>query len=67
MQGILYTKIGVDELENIFNLQLIQLKSYINSIEKETNKVGETLKLQNVSFILIFIAHATISDVTKET
>jgi hypothetical protein len=63
----LYTKIGVDELENIYNLQLIQLKSYINTIEKETNKVGETSKLQNVSFILIFIAHATISDVTKET
>lgn len=35
-------------------------------MEKETNKLGETLKLQNISFILIFIAHATISDATKE-
>jgi len=45
VQGILYTKIGVDELENIYNLQLIQLKSYINHIEKESNKVGETIKM----------------------
>jgi len=42
------------------------LQDYINQVEKETNKVNETLKLQNISFILIFIAHATISDATKE-
>lgn len=45
---------------------LKNLKEYINQVEKETNKVNETLKLQNISFILIFIAHATISDATKE-
>lgn len=35
-------------------------------IEKLSNKFSEVMKLQNISFILIFIAHATISDATKE-
>jgi exonuclease VII small subunit len=56
----------VDELDQLYEIQLKNLKEYINSVEKETNKLGETLKLQNVSLILIFIAHATISDATKE-
>ena len=66
VQGILYTKIGIDELEKIFEQQFEQLKEYLIEIEKLSNKFSEVMKLQNISFILIFIAHATISDATKE-
>lgn len=38
----------------------------MTNTEKESNKIGETLKMQQISFILIFIAHSTISDATKE-
>jgi hypothetical protein len=45
MQGILYTKIGEDELDKLYQVQIQALKEYINAVEKETNKVNETLKL----------------------
>ena len=35
-------------------------------IEKLSNKFSEVMKLLNLSFILIFIAHATISEATKD-
>lgn len=42
------------------------LRDYLNTIEKESNKMSESMKMQNLSFIMIFIAHATISDATKD-
>ena len=45
VQGILYTKIGEDELESTYEVQIKNLQEYINQVEKETNKVNETLKL----------------------
>lgn len=44
VQGILYTKIGADEIEKINEVCIKNLKEHINSVEKETNKVNETLK-----------------------
>ena len=66
VQGILYTRIGIDELDRLIADQLVMLKEYLTNTEKETNKSGEVLKMLQISFILIFIAHSTISDATKE-
>lgn len=35
-------------------------------VDKESNKQAEVLKIQHISTILIFIAHATISDASKD-
>lgn len=43
-----------------------RLKEYLSTVDKESNKSAEMMKLQHISLILIFIAHATISDATKE-
>ena len=45
IQGILYTKIGVDELDQLFENQSVLLRDYLNTIEKETNKMGESMKM----------------------
>ena len=42
------------------------MKDYISVVDKESNKTAEILKIQHISTILIFIAHATISDASKE-
>lgn len=42
------------------------LKAYLNQVDKEFNKSQEILKLQHIGVVLIFIAHATISDASRE-
>ena len=42
------------------------LNDYFSIIDKESNKSGEMSKLIHLSFTMIFIAHATITDGTKE-
>lgn len=66
VQGILFTKIGIDELDQQTNQQIEYLKEYLNYADKEFNKSAEVLRLQHIFLVLIFIAHATISDATKE-
>lgn len=62
----MFTKIGIDELEAQFEKQIECLKTYLNQVDKDFNKSQEILKLQHIGVILIFIAHATISDSTRE-
>lgn len=45
IQGILYTKIGVDELDQLIENQSVLLRDYLNTIEKETNKMSESMKM----------------------
>ena len=65
LQGILFTQVNSEELASLYKKQFDQLKTYLGQLEKETNKSGEIIKLQQLSLILVFIAHATISDGTK--
>ncbi|CDW86913.1 UNKNOWN [Stylonychia lemnae] len=65
-QGILYTRIGIDELE-LLEPEVSQLfNEYFISIDKEANKIEEIDKIIHLSIIMIFIAHATIADTIKD-
>jgi len=66
VEGILFTRIGVDELDGLFTMFSRQLGDYVERVEQETNISSEALKMQHVSLILIFMVHATISEATKE-
>lgn len=66
IQGILYTKIGIDEMDEIWPSLFTHLIHYLNDIEKQTNKLNEVQTMVHISFILIFIAHASISDSSRE-
>lgn len=66
MQGILYTRIGIDEVDLLFDQTSSLLKDYFSSIDKESNKSGEINKLIHICLTTIFIAHATITDSNKE-
>ena len=66
IQGILYTKIGIDVIDDIWTSLFTHLIHYLNEIEKQTNKLNEVQTMVHISFILIFIAHATISDSSRE-
>jgi len=45
VQGILYTKIGIDELDEIWSTQFTHLVNYLNDIDKQTNKLNEIMKM----------------------
>ena len=63
IQNILYTKIGVDELNTLAKRQISLFKEFLNySAGSEASKAEQVKKLIYVSIILIFIAHATIHD-----
>ena len=66
VQGILYTKIGTDELEDLQKKQLETLDQYLQQVDSETNKSQELVKMVNIIAILIFIAHVCISNASKE-
>lgn len=66
IQGILYTKIGIDEMDEIWTSLFTHLIHYLNDIEKQTNKLNEVQTMVHISFILIFIAHACISDASRD-
>jgi len=63
VQNILFTRIGTDELERLNQRQNELLKAYLTqSADAAANKVEHVKKLIYVSMVLIFIAHATITD-----
>ena len=63
VQNILFTRIGTDELERLNVRQHQLLKSYLtSSADAASNQADHVKKLIYVSIILIFIAHATITD-----
>ena len=53
-------------MEDIWTSLFTHLIHYLNDIEKQTNKLTEVQTMVHISFILIFIAHATISDASRE-
>lgn len=66
-QGILYTKIGKDELEDLQGYLFKLLFEYFKQIDKETNKSDEINKIIHLEFCMIFNAHATIADAIKDS
>lgn len=63
VQNILFTRIGIDELDSLNERQRNLLRAYLTqSVDSVTNKTDQVKKLIYVSMILIFIAHATITD-----
>ena len=70
VQGILYTRVGIDELDELFESQFVYFGQCLAQIEAE-QVVGEERgvqiqKLHSIAFVLVFIAHATISDASKK-
>ncbi len=65
-QGILYTRIGIDELEELEQFMTKQLNEYFILIDKLQNKEDEIGKMIHISIIMIFNAHATISETLKD-
>lgn len=62
-QNVLFTRIGIDELESLHSRQNTLFRGYLTqSADAATNKTEHVKKLIYVSMILIFIAHATITD-----
>lgn len=56
----------MDELDKLYSRQINLLKEYLNfSADSASNKTPEARKLILISFIMIFIAHATITDATN--
>lgn len=66
LSGILFTRIGIDELEIIQQNTLSLLTDYFAFIDRQSNKSMEVNKLIYLSLTLIFSAHATISESTRE-
>ena len=63
IQNILFTRIGIDELENLHERFKSLLRAYLTqSVDSTANKTDHVKKLIYVSMILIFIAHSTITD-----
>ena len=63
VQNILFTKIGIDELDSLKERSRILFRDYLsNSVDLVVNKSEQVKKLIYVSMILIFIAHACITD-----
>lgn len=65
-QAILFTKIGADELEELRSLNMTLFNDYLSYIDTESNKTFEVNKLLHLALNLMFVAHATIADATKE-
>lgn len=63
MQNILYTKINADELSTQSSRMIMLYKQYLLlQVESQSNKVDEVKKLLCINVILIFIAHAVITE-----
>ena len=67
IQNILYTKIGLDELEPLGKRHSSLFKEYLSvSIDSAPGKTDQIKKLVYISIILIFIAHATIHEAQSQ-
>lgn len=63
VQNVLFTRIGVDELDRLKTRQHELLREYLtHSVDATSNKAEHVKKLIYVSMVLIFVAHATITD-----
>jgi hypothetical protein len=59
----MFTRIGEDQLEALYERQLKMLKFYLSSqADNAPNKADEVKKLVHISITMIFIVHATITD-----
>jgi len=65
-QGILYTKIGIDELDDLKTYLFKMMHEYFTLIDKETSKREEINKVIHLSLCMIFVAHATIAEAIKD-
>lgn len=65
-QGILYTKIGIDELDELRAYLFRLMHDYFGQIDKEVNKRDDINKLIHLCLCTIFIAHATIAESIKD-
>jgi hypothetical protein len=65
-QGILYTKIGIDELDDLKAYLFKLMHDYFALIDKETNKREEINKVIHLALCMIFVAHATIAEAIKD-
>ena len=65
-QGILYTKIGIDELDELRAYLFRLMHDYFGQIDNEVNKRDDINKLIHLSLCTIFIAHATIAESIKD-
>eukprot|EP00347_Sterkiella_histriomuscorum_P013648 403363909 len=65
-QSILYTRIGIDELEQLEPEVHRLLNEYFLQIDRESNKSDDINKIIHLSIVMIFIAHATIADSIKD-
>jgi hypothetical protein len=65
-QGILYTKIGIDELEELKTYLFKLMQDYFAIIDKETSKREEINKIIHLALCMIFIAHASIAEAIKD-
>jgi len=67
-QTVLYTRIGVDELERLYARQQLLLKEYLTlSADSASNKLPEAKRLVFICLIMVFIVHATITDETTQS
>jgi hypothetical protein len=59
----LFTRIGEDQLEGLYDRSMNLLKHYLGEqVDNAPNKSDEVKKLVHISIIMIFIVHATICD-----
>jgi Est1 DNA/RNA binding domain len=65
-QGILYTKIGIDELDELKAYFFKLMQEYFAQIDKDSNKKDEINKIIHLSLCMIFAAHATIAEGIKD-
>ena len=65
-QGILYTKIGIDELDELRTYLFRLMHDYFGQIDNEANKREDINKLIHLSLCTIFIAHATVAESIKD-
>jgi hypothetical protein len=66
VQSILFNHIGVDELGDLFTQAMGLLNEYFNQIDQESNISMEVSKIIHISLCMIFIAHSTITNTSKE-
>lgn len=65
-QGILYTKIGIDELEDLKAYMFKLMQEYFSQIDREVSKKEDINKIIHLSLCMIFCAHATIAEAIKD-
>jgi hypothetical protein len=66
-QGILYTKIGIDELDELKTYMFKLMQDYFTLIDREeVSKKEDINKIIHISLCMIFCAHATIAEAIKD-